>query len=288
MKNAKGVLISLGLAIFAVLLIFAYIQKMEQKYSENSTPMKIFVAAKDLVEGERLDESNTKPIDVPKKYVQPDAIQNPAVIIDRIVSVSLLEGTQILESMLATQEKAGLAQKIPKDKVAYTVAVNNVTGVAGLAQPGDYVDVLLSVDVGKQQIDKGVTDKETISKVVLENLLILAVDQRSYKISAVTPFTAPKGSPGSVFNPEGKGQNLQNPKISTITLAVGMDQCLRLNMAQEIGSLSIALRSTWNQGNKWDIGALDSHTFLGIEKPVLRKSLPAWVEIRGADEVPKF
>jgi pilus assembly protein CpaB len=190
--------------------------------------------------------------------------------------------------MLATQEKAGLAQKIPKDKVAYTVAVNNVTGVAGLAQPGDYVDVLLSVDVGKQQIDKGVTDKETISKVVLENLLILAVDQRSYKISAVTPFTAPKGSPGSVFNPEGKGQNLQNPKISTITLAVGMDQCLRLNMAQEIGSLSIALRSTWNQGNKWDIGALDSHTFLGIEKPVLRKSLPAWVEIRGADEVPKF
>jgi pilus assembly protein CpaB len=287
MKNTKALLISLAVALFAVMFVFSYVQRREQTLIDLSTPVKVVVAARDLADGTRLDETNISIREIPKQYVQPGAMSDVTTLFDRVVYVPALEGSQILESMLASPEKAGIAQKIPKDKVGFTVAVNAVTAVSGLVQPGDFVDVLMTVEVGQETVEQGKVEQEIFSKVVLENVLILAVDQRSRRIAIGPGFQTQKSGPGNVFNPESLDAGPAKG-VTTVTLAVSHEDCLRLNLAQEIGSISLALRSSWDQGEPWEAKSLESNNFLGVKKPVIRRSLPAWVEIRGAEQVSRF
>ncbi len=287
MKNTRALLISLALALFAVMFVFSYVQRREKALVDMSTPVKVVIAAMDLANGTRLDETNIELREIPKKYVQPGAISDMTTLFDRVVYVPALEGSQILESMLASPEKAGLAQKIPKDKVGFTVAVNPVTAVSGLVQPGDFVDVLLTVEVGVESVEKGKVDQDIYSKVVLENVLILAVDQRSRRMAISPGIQSQKSGPGNVFNPESV-TGVASKAIATVTLAVSQEDCLRLNLAQEIGSIALALRSSWDQGAPWEEKSLEANKFLGVKKPVLRRSLPAWVEIRGAEQLSRF
>lgn len=288
MKDTKSILISLGLALIGMLFVFLYVSQQEKRLLEGSTMVKVVVAARDLAEGTRLDESKLTAREVPKKYVQPGSVVEASALFDRIVYVPVLEGGQVIESMLASPERAGLAQKIPQEKVAFTVAVNGVTGVAGLVQPGDYVDVLLMVEVGMADPNTGKTDQEIHSKLVLENILILAVDQRSQRIDlGEQQDTVQKTGSGNVYKNEKDGYSQRKP-ASTVTLAVSQEECLRIALAQEIGSISLALRSAWSKGERWKERDLESNKFLGVEKPVVRRSLPAWVEIRGASQESRF
>lgn len=288
MKNSKALLISLGLAIVALLLVFSYVSKQEQKLLQGSTMIKVVAAAKDIGAGTRLDESNLIIKEVPKKYAQPGAVDDITPLFDRVVYIPVLAGVQIIESMLASPEKSGLAQKIQKDKRAFTLAINNITGVAGLLQPGDFVDVLLTVEVGQLDAETGIPDQEIYSKVVLENILILAVNQRSQRMSVGDQIEGIQTEGGgSIFNP--KQINLTDKaKVSSVTVALSQDECLRASMAQEIGSISLALRSSWNPGDTWQEKSLESLDFLGVDKPVIRKGLPAWVEIRGAEQESQY
>jgi len=288
MKNMKALLISFGFALFAFMLVFSYVAKQEKILLQGSTMVKVVVAAQDIGAGTRLDESNLTIIEVPKKYAQPGTVDDDAPLFDRIVYVPVLKGVQIIESMLASPEKAGLAQKIPKDKRGFTVAVNNITGVAGLLQPGDFVDILLTVEVGQVDPDTGIRDQEIYSKVVLENILILAVNQRSQRISIGNQIDGVQNSEtGNIFNPQQDTSN-RAFKLSSVTLAVSQEECLRVSMAQEIGSITLALRSSWNRGDTWKEKSLESLKFLGVEKPVVRRALPAWVEIRGAEQESQY
>ena len=58
MKNTKALLISLGMAIIALLLVFSYVSRQEQRILQGSTMINVVTAAKDIAAGTRLDESN--------------------------------------------------------------------------------------------------------------------------------------------------------------------------------------------------------------------------------------
>ena len=60
------------------------------------------------------------------------------------------------------------ASLITPEKRAVTIRVNDVVGVAGFLLPGNFVDVISSVDSGNRQVK---------TTTVLENIKVLAVDQ---------------------------------------------------------------------------------------------------------------
>ena len=287
MKNIRALTIAFILALVAMAMVFSYIKSREAGLVDMSTPVMVVVASGNIKEGSRLDEGNTILKEIPKRFVQPDSINDIDSLYDSVVTIPVLENTQILESMLATPEQSGLAQKIPKNKVGYTISVNSVTGVAGLLQPGDYVNVLLSVELGEYTEENGVENQETLTMMALENVLILAVDQKSRRTAINQNVRIAGQSPGSIFGQDGDKQSMRDD-IKTVTLAVENEDCLKLTMAQELGSISLALHSSWSEGESWAHKRLDSSSFLGVEKPVVRKSLPAWVEIRGAEQMSRY
>lgn len=129
----------------------------------------------------------------------------------RVVKVNVVRGEPLMEAKLAPEGSAGgLSGVIAEGKRAITVRVNDVIGVAGFALPGNKVDILVNAK-----------DEHTkpISKIVLEQILVLAVAQNL-------------------------GRDETKAKlVDAVTLEVSPEQAEKLDLARSIGSLSLVLRN---------------------------------------------
>jgi pilus assembly protein CpaB len=97
-----------------------------------------------------------------------------------------------------------------------TVRVNDVVGVAGFALPGNYVDIIVNT---QEEGAKGMNKDQTISKIVLEHILVLAVAQEV-------------------------GRDETKPKVvSAVTVEVTPEQAEKLDLARSVGTLSLTLRN---------------------------------------------
>lgn len=144
-------------------------------------------------------------------------IKDPKTNEARVIRVNILKGEPISESKLAPAgSQPGLSFAIKPGLRAITVRVNDVVGVAGFALPGNYVDILVNTT---DDANKTVGDNKTISKIVLEHILLLAVAQETS---------------------QGEGK----PKVvNAVTLEVTPDQAEKIDLARSVGSLSLVLRN---------------------------------------------
>lgn len=282
MSRARLILISLGVALFALMLVFSYVYKKEKEILSLGTPVKVLAAAKDIPEGTVLDETMLETVEVPKQFLQPGAVRELAEAADRVSDVPLLKGTQVLESMLRASREEGVARRVPPEKRAFSIAVNEVSAVAGLISPGDQVDVLVTANTGSMQQGRAVSEG-TITRVLLQNVLVLAVNQVSSTRAAPRAATRQKSEGNVVGQAPGSGQNTQG--IRTLTLALSPEDTQKAALAQEIGSLSVALRSSWQKGEPVaQAPNMTAQSVLGTEKTVVPRSRPTWTEFRGTEE----
>jgi pilus assembly protein CpaB len=105
---------------------------------------------------------------------------------------------------------------------AISVAIDEVSGNAGLILPGDYVDLLLTQTVGTA--DDG--ESRIVSETVLSNVRVIAVG-RTLRVDGTEKEDA-KGGPA---------------KARTTTLEVRPSEAEVVAVAARLGSLSLALRS---------------------------------------------
>ncbi|MHC1711621.1 MAG: Flp pilus assembly protein CpaB [Solidesulfovibrio sp.] len=283
MSKSRLILISLGVALFALLLVYSYIYKKEKELLSLATPVRVVVAAKDIPEGVLLDETFVEEVEIPKKFVQPGALTQVTEVLDRVTAVPLLKGAQVLDSFFKPAADEGVARKIPADKRAYSIAVTDVTAVAGLVRPGDFVDVLVTAQTGSVQQGRSVPEG-SIARVLLQNVLVLAVNQRSTAGAGprITPRQQAAGGLASSAAAEGqKGPDAAH----TLTLALSAEEVQKSALAQEIGSLSVALRSSWQKAEPpLPLANVTAQQVLGTEKTVVPRARPAWTEFRGAEE----
>lgn len=286
MSNTRTLLISLLVSIFAVILLFFYINSRERELLEMVTPIQVIVAAKDIPEGIRIDGNAIELIEIPQKYVQPGAVSDQKRIINRNINVPVLKGTQILESMFIDTQAEGIAGKIPAGKRAFSIFVTDVTAVGELIQPGDMVDLMVTVEIGSFQDGRGVSE-EIITRTVLENIMVLAVNQVSSKRRLMSTGDGGQDAPGSVFSPAGQTTGRQEP-LKTLTVSLSPREVQILNLSQEIGTVSAALRSSWDDGKTENLPPLSAQDLLGINKNIIPRAQPAWVEIRGAEPFARY
>jgi pilus assembly protein CpaB len=143
--------------------------------------------------------------------VPQEAFSRTADVVGRIALVSMIPGEPVLPGKLApTGATGGLSSIIPKGKRAISVRVNDVVGVAGFALPGSYVDVLVSGrDVSGQPF----------SRIVLSRVKVLAVEQ-----DTVAEKDKPK-------------------VVNAVTLELSPQESEKLDLARNIGALSLVLRN---------------------------------------------
>ncbi|HEX7934151.1 MAG TPA: Flp pilus assembly protein CpaB [Paraburkholderia sp.] len=214
MKTSRAI-VMLGMALLAGLAAVGFASRwLLQTSSSAVTPVAVATAEVSL--GQPLNPSMIRTVNWPTASVPPGAFKDPKALDGRVVRTSLEPGEPVIESKLAPQgTKGGLSAVIGEGKRAITVRVNDVVGVAGFALPGNYVDVI----VNTQEPDAKNDPQQSISKIVLEKILVLAVAQQVSR------------------------DDTQPKVVNAVTLEVTPDQAEKLDLARSVGSLSLVLRN---------------------------------------------
>ena len=219
MRNTRSII----MLAFALLLAFGAVIVAAQwiNAQASGTTTKVAVAQGDIGLGARINPDMVRMVDWPGNAVPPGAIQDGSLLATRVSRASFVRGEPILESKLAPPgTQGGLSAVVPEGKRAITVRVNDVVGVAGFALPGNFVDIL--VNTMEESSRNPAARESSISKIVLERIMVLAVAQESSRDE-----TKPK-------------------VVNAVTLEVTPEQAERLDLARSVGTLSLVLR---NQGD---------------------------------------
>lgn len=195
----------------------------------------IVVAAADVVPGTVLGPAHLTKVDFPASFVPAGAFGKPEDAQGRVVIVPLARGEVVTELRLAGADikKGGVAALLADGKRAMAVKADKVQGMAGLINPGDRVDVLVTLE-GQ--------DIKPVSKIILENIRVLAAGTEMQTVA---------------------GEQKPIP-VDVYTLEVTPEQSESLALIVNRGRISLALR---NHGDAVTV------LTTGITEPVVLQSL---------------
>jgi pilus assembly protein CpaB len=238
MKNSRA-FIMLAIAMLAGLSAVVFASRWLVQTSSGAVTQ-VAVASDDISLGEPLSAAMVHTVSWPTGSIPPGAFSDPKALDGRVLRASLQRGEPVLESKLApVGTKGGLSAVIGEGRRAITVRVNDVVGVAGFALPGNYVDVIVNTQEPTVKNDT----QQSISKIVLEKILVLAVAQQVNRDD-----TAPK-------------------VVNAVTLEVTPEQAEKLDLARSVGTLSLVLRNQVDADTLATAGATKM-TLLGASAPV--------------------
>ena len=216
MRNARALTMMAFAVILAFVAVIVAARWINAQASGNTN--KVAVALLDISLGARISPEMVRMVDWPANALPPGAFNDPKLLDARVTRTSIQHGEPIMESKLAPPgTQGGLSAVVGEGKRAMTVRVNDVVGVAGFALPGNYVDILVNT---QDEMTKNASGRDpSISKIVLERILVLAIAQESSRDD-----TKPK-------------------VVNAVTLELTPDQAEKLDLARSVGTLSLVLRN---------------------------------------------
>lgn len=229
--NGRQVLILAGVAaafMFAAIFFFltSYtskeIQQMKNEVSEDKPNLTAVVVAKsDIAPRIKIREDMLEVKEIPTEDVPSGAITDKAEIIDLPAKITILAGDVITNRKLyKNTDQSGFIGTIPPDCRAISIHVNDVTGVAGFAKPGDFVDLML--------VENDNTSATT--NIILQNVLLLSINQSMDRNDVEKD--GEKNSNTAIDNP------------SIVTVALKPHEALKLISASKLGDIYLMLRPT--------------------------------------------
>ena len=173
------------------------------------------------------------------KTMPSDKIPNGALlrttdVVGRPTKVAVNQGEIITsQKVFASILDMGLSGRIPPECRAITVGISDVTGVAGFAQPGDYVDVML--------VSSQVENNKVVSEMILQNVLLLAINKQ-VENSSSAPAQNNAASKDKSQNQAGgnKPKVTGNPAMATMALVP--EDALKLAAKAQLGQIYLVLR----------------------------------------------
>lgn len=217
--------VALGIALVTTVLIYKWLQGQQMidvAVPEVAEGVQLAVAKADIPWGTVLTDDSIRMVPYPEDSVPLGHFTDPKSLKGRVILTNLKKHEAVLSSKLAPIDvkTGGVAAVMDPNKRAMAVKVNEIVGLPGFVQPGDRVDVMATFENpnGKKR------QSNEITKVVLENTLVLATDTQMQRA---------------------KGDEAPTP-VKVITLEVSLEEAEKLAMAENGGKLRLALRSPLN------------------------------------------
>ncbi|WEX90759.1 Flp pilus assembly protein CpaB [Sinorhizobium garamanticum] len=189
--------------------------------AEEAPSQEVLVASAELKRGATLDESHMRwqpwEGDIPPVFIsrssRPDAI---TALKNSLALSDFVPGEPIREDKLTQRGTGFLSSMLPSGKRAIGVRVTAESTAGGFILPNDHVDVIHTV----ARPDSSGKDGKVISRAILSNIRVLAVDQT---ISEAADGTSVIGK--------------------TATLEAEPEQIATIAAAEASGTVSLALRA---------------------------------------------
>ena len=157
MKTKKRIWMITGiLALLTTAMVYFYMKQVEAASQENKVEMSEVVVALTAIPAHvKVTEEMVEIKEIPAEAVHADTYATIEDVVGGTTTTELIAGEQILaERIVATDEEAELAYRIPENMRAITVATSEVDGVGGYVMAGDKLDILVSYTLqeGKQVV----------------------------------------------------------------------------------------------------------------------------------------
>jgi pilus assembly protein CpaB len=238
------IVLALGTAGIAAFLVSQFLASQTPPPASTTVQtgtQNVLVAARDIMPGKVLEPDDIRWEPWPdtlideRFVVQPPQVEGQSAaakkeqdpqrnFIDRIARRSIMSGEPMTKEMVIKQGDSSVtAANIAPGKRAVTINVAPAQGVAGLVLPNDHVDIVMSVSVRELVGLEGWKDVvlRYSAETILRDVRVVAINQKL----AHDPKDG-VAEPGNL-----------------VTLEVDPNQAERLRVAEQLGTLSLALRS---------------------------------------------
>jgi pilus assembly protein CpaB len=222
----------------------------------------------------RADRSDGRSQDHPEGLEARRDVHKIDEILGQISGSTIFENEQIISTKLLSIEDAGLAFKIPKGYRAFAISVDEIAGVGGHVRPGNYVDVMGIFDFG----DTVKQDQRAVT--LLQNVYVLAAGD---DLGQAVPVNVSGRDEGLAEKADAIRSNpLMRASLmyNSVTVMLSPDEAQKIMLAQEVGALTLALRSLWEGNTQVPLDKVSVNTAIGIPEKIFRRPRAAYREIR--------
>ncbi len=212
MDRQKKLLLFGAAWVSALLLTWFYYSNAVAPKTEKT--MKMVVATRDMPMGTLLKQSDLKLVNYPESQVPKGSIFKVAAAENHVLLTGMNSNEPVLQSKLSDVTTVeGVASTIDRGYRAVSVQITDVSGVAGLIQPGSHVDVIFT---------RPGSMAEATSSTILQNIKVISTG-RTVAI-------------GQTVDPRA-------PKSPTVTLVLLPEDAQKLELAKSQGKIGLSLRS---------------------------------------------
>ena len=255
--NRRLLLLALVAGIVAAILIYAALSRRSESAggAGGAASMASAVVAKqDIPARTKITTSMVEVQQVPSDTRSELAYTDLSQVVGQVTRYPIATNEEVLSTKvvsLASVAKTGdsLSYVIPEGSRAISIQVNEVISSGGLVLPGDYVDVIGVFDVTFGTGDQQTTVDKYFSRIILQNIEVLAVAQTVVDTAPEAGTTTGTGGGTTTTDAGSAGeQRVRNteaspePKASTVTLSVTPQEAQLLFLAEENGVLRLAVR----------------------------------------------
>jgi pilus assembly protein CpaB len=217
LRSLIPIALSLFIALGGSYFIYRYIQKQKQPaeiVEVKTRAVPVVVAAANLPLGSKIKPEMLKKVSYLEESIPTGHFSDFEEINGRVLINNLKANDPVTEHRLApiTIKTGGVAAILKPGTRAVGIKGDKVIGISGLINPGNYVDVLVTVEDPEK--------KEEKTKTILERIQVLAT--------------------GTEIQKNEKGEPMP---IDVYTLEVTADEAEKLALAASEGRIQLALRS---------------------------------------------
>ncbi len=219
-KAIIPLVLGLGIGLLAVKFIVESIQKAQASGAARQTVTVVW-AKQDIAAHEEIGKDMVETVDTADSLFAPknDRIEKLEQAIGRVAAKSISKNAPVLLSMLAPEgTKPGMVGRIPPGFRAVSVKIDEVAAAGYQIQPGDWVDVIVVMDIDTANKGK----KETIAEVILQHVQVAAI--------------------GHGTNPDQEPSGTKVKPAKSATLLVPEADVPKLHLAGTRGKIALAMR----------------------------------------------
>lgn len=240
--------ISFGAAAIASVVIYFVISSYQRELLNVSQPdqvIEVIIAKEDIWQGQTIVPEDLGLRSLPLDYVPDSVLRTAEQAVGRVPRERILAQEFIREERLADPEAGiGLNAIIPRGMRALSINMSDGSAVSGFLNPGNYVDVLVTIE--------GDDAREAETRTLLQAVTVLAVNNRLGNTA----------------------ESLERARPS-VTLAVTPDLAEKLTHAVAQGAVTLTLRNDIDVTHVETHGALVSN-LLGGDDEDKRITVQAW------------
>jgi pilus assembly protein CpaB len=222
--------LALGTGVILVVVLYQLITGYQKRIEEAKRPedtVMVIVANKELYPGVTIAEEDLYAVEIPPRYLPDGVFLSPDHVVGRIPRERVLSNEFVRSDRLADPESGvGLNAVIPRGMRAISVEVSGGHALAGFLNPGNYVDVIVTIkpDDTVQGAETGKkADAET--KTFLQAVFVLGVNSRMQR-----------ENPDAAKEKRGKA-------TPSVTLLVNAEEAESVAHYDELGDLTLTLRN---------------------------------------------